>query len=496
MFAMAAIPVFVSIGAGFDYGRAQILKTRLGEALDKAALAVGAQNTTNERVIQETLDKYFNANFASDGVGLVLSIGKQITEGKITLTAKGVVNTAFLKIIGVPNIEVSVISVVLRETTGLEVALVLDNTGSMARNNRIGNLRIASAELVDILFQDEERPENVKIGLVPFVTTVNIGNGDQKEQDFIRVPSPPNDYPTTDPKWKGCVEARESPADVRDTFNKNSDGKFGKWNPYYWEAEPVLDGSTIGRRGSFFNVCTNMWWLPELRAGLSQPIATGRSGRNFSTYPDRSQPPRFFFVDTIPPDTQGPNKACPDPIIPLTNDKKTLTDAIQKMQPWSGNGTMAHLGAVWGWRVLSSSPPFTEGQPKGTDGVKKAVIILTDGDNLISQQRSSFCTGIDDKYTSHYTGYGYISENRLGTRNFTSANQKLNSKLKTVCKNIRDQGIEIYTITFEVNNAATKRVFIECAGKEENYFNSPDAATLKESFRAIGAQLNALRIAK
>ena len=479
----------MAIGGALDYGRAHILKSRLAEALDKAALAVGAETTTNTVILDETLNNYFNANFKSDGVGQALNIISNITDSRITLTATGRVETAFLKIINQNEILVEVTTEVVRETTGLEVVLVLDNTGSMATNNRIGNLKVAASELVDILFQNEENPENVRIALVPFVTTVNIGQ--DKEEDFIRTPFPANDYaPPRDPRWKGCVEARPFPNDTNDIFDITRDNA-GRWDPYYWESEPVLDGF-----GSFFNVCVNMWWLPNLRQGLPRPIATGRSGSNFGPYPDRSIPPRFFNVDEIPPSTHGPNKACPDPIVELNNDRTRLKNAINQMQPWSGNGTMAHLGAVWAWRVLSPQPPFTEGAGKNAEGVRRAVIILTDGVNLISSGRANCSNFVDEKYNSHYTGYGYLSEGRLGTQSFTGATAVLNDRLEDVCTNLKNDEITVYTITFELNDVTTQEVFRRCASEDDLYFPSPNSSTLQESFRAIGASLNALRIAR
>jgi Flp pilus assembly protein TadG len=495
VFALAAIPIIMSIGGALDYGRAHVLKARLAEALDKAALAVGATTSTNPTTINDTLNNYFNANFDSTGVGRTLSISSNITDGTISLTATGQVDTTFLRIISINEIDVSVSTVVVRETTGLEVALVLDNTGSMSQNNRIGSLRVAASELVDILFQDEDTPETVRIALVPFVTTVNIGK--DKEEDFVRIPSPPHDYPDEiDTSWKGCVEARNSPHDVEDTFQQDNND-FGEWDPYYWESEPLdVEGTT-----SFGQACQNTWWLPQqplqppVPVAVPTPLPTGRSGSTFLGHPNAAVPP-LFELDVVPPFTKGPNKACPDPITPLTNNKTVLKNAINDMEPWSGNGTMAHLGAVWGWRVLSPEPPFDEGLPDSTEGNKKAVIILTDGRNLISSAGFNCRNFVNNKYTSHYSGYGYLSENRLGSTTFSGATNSLNNKLTAVCDNIKAAGITIYTITFELNDIATQNLFRDCASTPGSYFPSADSETLQESFRAIGAQLNSLRISQ
>ena len=109
----------------------------------------------------------------------------------------------------------------------------------------------------------------------------------------------------------------------------------------------------------------NTWWTESTPLNVLprevQVGPTGRSGDDdfdFEAHPDG--PGTFTNLDVEPLSTRGPNQACPDPVIPLTNNKAQLLDAIDQMQPWAGNGTMAHLGAVWGWRALSPGAPFEQ----------------------------------------------------------------------------------------------------------------------------------------
>jgi hypothetical protein len=349
-------------------------------------------------------------------------------------------------------------------------------------------LKSASQDLVNVLFGDETRPERLKVGLVPFVTTVNIG---RQNAPFVNFPNPNNQYPPNiDRSWKGCVQARQSPHDVQDTFIAGNQVQ-GNWTPYYWEAETYYAprfGQT--QRNSF---CQNRWWRPpnpQPQQLPALPRPTGRSGDpNFLGG-------SFRFLDIRPNVTRGPNQACPDPVIPLTNNRRTLEAAILKMQPWSGNGTMVNLGAVWGWRLLSPGAPFTEALPFGTEGNRKAMIILTDGRNFFSGV-SSRCRSTNPKYSSQYTGYGYLSEGRLsGATNQFVAQQRLNERLLTVCNNIKDAGVIVYTIVFQLRDQPTQALFEACASDRKKFFNSPSAENLRTAFRAIGAELSNLRISR
>lgn len=56
--------------------------------------------------------------------------------------------------------------------------------------------------------------------------------------------------------------------------------------------------------------------------------------------------------------------------------------------------------------------------------------------------------------------------------------------------------INIFTITFQANNAALQAVYRDCASAANQYFNSPTAAELQQVFRQIGSQISNLRLEK
>ena len=122
----------------------------------------------------------------------------------------------------------------------LEIDLNLEtvvNEYRVSINGKMDALKAASHTLINDLFRDESTSESIKMGLVPFVTTVNIGNGREGRNPFVPNSSI-NKYPPIDLSWKGCVEARQSPHDTLDTYdNRGVTGVSGKWAPYYWQAE-------------------------------------------------------------------------------------------------------------------------------------------------------------------------------------------------------------------------------------------------------------------
>jgi Flp pilus assembly protein TadG len=503
--ALAFIPILIGAGAALDFGRAYLVKARLSYALDTAGLAIGASNPSAN--LQQILNNFFKANYSANEIGTAATPSFEIKDGVITLAVKAKLETTFLNLFGKKFIDINANSEVTRNTKGLEVVLVLDNTGSMGRGGKIDALKSAANTLVNDLFRDETMSTSIKIGLVPFVTTVNIGNNGNGTNPFVPG-SQVNTYPPADSSWKGCVEARQSPHDTLDTYDARSPvGVSGNWNPYYWEAE-----TADALEGSLSRFCQNPWWNPPAPLARIFDNPQRGSGRPNNPFPRGGS---YIGLDVTPPTTRGPNQACPGPVTPLTNQKSQLTRAINTMQPWSQNGTMANLGAVWGWRLLSPTPPFEQGSAYDNEKINKAIVIMTDGVNLVSRinteqfsnvvncdggrrcSNARICDIVSGgRYTSQYTGYGYISEGKLGTTNLSNAGPMLNSRLTQVCDNIKQKGIVIFTVVFQLNNPQLQTLFQNCATTPGNFFNSPDNEKLASAFRAIGAELNSLRVSK
>jgi hypothetical protein len=99
---------------------------------------------------------------------------------------------------------------------GLELALALDNTGSMAQKNKITELKSAVKLLFSILKSNSKLPGDTKIAVIPFNTVVNIGT------DYVDSSWMSFDSTVTAANWNGCVADRDQPNDVMDTSPNGS----------------------------------------------------------------------------------------------------------------------------------------------------------------------------------------------------------------------------------------------------------------------------------
>jgi hypothetical protein len=92
----------------------------------------------------------------------------------VTMTASGEIKSQFMQIAGFPTLDFSVGSTSTWGNSLLRIALVLDNTGSMA-GTKISNLKTASKNLVDKLGALAKTPRDVMLSVIPFASAVNVG---------------------------------------------------------------------------------------------------------------------------------------------------------------------------------------------------------------------------------------------------------------------------------------------------------------------------------
>ncbi|MFN0262697.1 pilus assembly protein TadG-related protein [Tepidamorphus sp. 3E244] len=483
MTGLLSLPAFAIGGAAIDFSRAIATKAELSTALDSALLSLARSPAGPDDVAKAYVKNYVGDVLVSNGKVLDWKIADfHQTVSTVDATLSATIETAVLGIVKMTEMTVTVTSEVTRENKKVEVALVLDNTGSMGSGGKIQALREATHDLLDILFAGKNSEEMVKVGMVPFVTSVNIKadgfktawidkNGEAQSNgiNFDPHTGPTNHFALyatmKGVEWKGCVEARAEPYDTSDT-TPHPGKKDTLWVPYLWPDEP-----DYGWGYSNNYLPDGVWGTSEYRQSHTHKYTGSRPS-----------------IDETAPNTRGPNKSCPQPLRPLTNNVEVLRADTNLMTSWGSSGTNIALGLAWGWRVLSPEAPFTEGVEYDDEEVEKALILLTDGENVVVSQNTH--------NKSDYNGYGYMSVGNLGTTSTWSAVQKVNAKVEKLCASIKAKGVRIYTITFQLNDNTLQDIFRACATTPNLYFDSPSNEELKLAFRTIAVDLSNLRLSK
>ncbi len=442
-------------GLSIDGSRMFLVKDVLQKSLDSAGLAAGHAMEVDDMAADA--QEFFDANIAAvedivSDSGMTIDISEDNT--LITLTATAKVKASFTSLFGYDEITVSASTEITRETRGMELVLVMDNTGSMGSSGKMEASQDAATQLIELVYGDEDTSNNLWVGVVPYITHVNVGNSHESWLTTAGQAKIDNgEYLPTE--WKGCVMARSGGEDLTDTPPTEI-----PFDPWYWNDEPPTDYTSRENN-----------WIDDF------------GNRTIYEANDRSR-------------AKGPNRGCAQPILPLVESKAKVLDAIDEMEPWSFGGTATPVGLVWGWRVLSAKwqglwggdTPNDLPLAKDTPYMDKVLIVLTDGKNELIRRPSSLGG-------SSYTAYGTIAD--WGYGSISAARDEFDDRFAEICSNIKDDGIIIYGITFGSSpDSSTRNDFETCASKPAYYFHAPSNSELQDVFDAIGRQLSNLRLSK
>src|SRR5262249_21580616 len=175
-FGIAAIPMFGMMGAALDYARANSVKSAMQAALDTTALMLAKIATgMSQADMQQKANDYFNANFNRPWAqSVTVTPNYDASRSTLTLTASGSVPSTLLQVIGIHQLNVDTTSTVTWGNTRLRVALVLDNTGSMAQSNKMTALKTASQNLLTQLRNAVSVNGDVYVSVIPFAKDVSV----------------------------------------------------------------------------------------------------------------------------------------------------------------------------------------------------------------------------------------------------------------------------------------------------------------------------------
>ncbi len=198
-------------GAGIDYTRSFGIQTRIQEAADAGLLAAARLKATSPNATEEELKsaalRVFNAQTSGEKRANItaFSIDLDSATSEFTVSVDAELPTLLLRIAGRDSINVGVQSTAtLGAGPDLEIALALDNTGSMGVNGKIQALREASTDLVTRVL--DEASSEVKFSLVPFANYVNVGVANASAT-WIDAPIA---------NFSGCVGSRSNPRNELD----------------------------------------------------------------------------------------------------------------------------------------------------------------------------------------------------------------------------------------------------------------------------------------
>lgn len=459
IFGIALVPIMLAVGVAVDFSRVAAAHTAAQNAADAAALAIASLPIGSDAEMESVARKYVNSNDAhtlAASAGLTEFDYDPLTR-RVKLVVSGSLDTEFLGVVGIKQINYHATSTAVRATRGsVELAMVLDNTWSM-NGEKLDALKSASIQLVDMLKQDPNA--NVKIGLVPYADYVNVGT-DNRYADWVSVPS---DYSVTSQRVCHTYTTRT-------TCQRSGPTRYCT---RYTDGVPETYNCTP-------SICTKIDVAPyESCSGGGTTHYTW-----FGCVGSRTKG-NLRLTDAEPatpyPGYLATRQNCLNPIVPLTDSKSTIITALQNMIVNVGGykpETYIPGGLIWGVNILSPTAPFSQGAAYDKKNLqpRKVLMLMTDGANTLRLNPSNG---------------QHIPPNSPSQLDKTYRDQQ------AICDYAKSLNIEVFTVAFGVGtDAVSKAAMKSCATDAAHYFDAADRSELMAAFQNIAQNLSNVRLAR
>lgn len=437
---MAVTAPLLILGAGYGLNIAQIsiTKSNLLAALDAAVTSTARDLTTGVITKDEArgvVEAFLFANgeraYAENGRLTLDKIEIDPVARTVEAQASVELDLAFALFGAANHQKISVESAAIYSDRKIEIAMALDLTGSMKKagsDDKMGDLQTAARNAVDLLLSGKNLNDRVRVALVPYANSVNVGSSIAYKSVYIE---------------------------------KNKSDR----------------GRTVPN--------TN---LVNLVSGSSRPdnCATERKGvQAYSDVgPDVIMVNRDYFLSEFADGGAGYAKSarCPAAaVVPLTSNKKILTDTINSFV--ADGGTGGHIGIQWAWYMLSDKwkdvvPASAVAGPYDEEEVGKFAILMTDGEFNLNFSGATTAKG----------AYG------------TDAAARSIPHAKEICANMRDAGIKVFTIGFKLPNNSARNLMKDCASPSTSsitfYYDTSSGTELDQAFKAIVRNIESLALTK
>ena len=172
MFGLLVLVMMLVIGGlAVDVMRTETVRVRLANTSDAATLAAASLSNVSDPNAVVT-DYFAKAGLSAYLKGV--SVSSSTTTRSVSADVGAQVPTFFTHMIGIDSLSAPADSTAEQSASNLEISLVLDVSGSMNRNSKLQNLKVAASQFVDTVMAGDFQ-NRISISIIPFNGQVNLG---------------------------------------------------------------------------------------------------------------------------------------------------------------------------------------------------------------------------------------------------------------------------------------------------------------------------------
>lgn len=527
---LTLVPLVFLAGAAVDYSGASNLKAKLQSATDGANMQLCMMPVTSTTAQLQAAAQIYLQSYMEGRSFTIDSVLPTTSPRQIQLTTSATFPTAIVRAVNsnFATIPIKATARCFSEQQSFEIALVVDNTGSMSSSSggqsKLQALKNAATNFVTSVFTDPAMQGHTKMSLVPFAATVAVNPSTYRTANWIDQNGKATHHwsfiqggaaalapyasfgiksrldvfnylkasvPAWD--WNGCFEALPYPLSTQDVAPVPSN-KDSYYVPMFAADEAGDGGASTHKTPAGATINSANSYIDD--SNSSCPASTDEATRTGQA---------CKYVQLSNPQSsggRGPNFACTTrPLTRMTTNQATLKSEIAALTA-NGN-TNAHEGFMWGWRTISPNSIFADGAAYTKPYNNKIIVLMTDGMNAWNDQLSNVLK-------SRYSAYGFFKNPDGSTVNarFPAANANpansaaarnaIDAMTLDACRNARNAGITIFTIGFSVASDPIDQKGLDllrnCAGNASRTFVATDSTTINQVFQQVAQSIGQLRL--
>ncbi|MDZ4309330.1 MAG: pilus assembly protein TadG-related protein [Cypionkella sp.] len=496
-------------GVAIDIMRYETVRTDLQNTLDRCTLMAASldQRLDPQSVVDDCVDKSgFGENL--QGVQVTQSLNSR------SVLSNGRVGTKpfFLHLIGIDKFDALGASGAVQAITNVEIALVLDVSGSMS-GAKLANLKVAAAEFVDNMLANDPN-HRISISIVPYNAQVNLGSVLRAKYQAVNL------HGVTD------VNCLELPASVFNTpgisrtlnlpMMAYADYNYGTSktdayvaptntsyavpnysNVYCTKAAtnivrlPSQNATTLKSQinglvaGGNTSITLGMKWGlslldPSARGMYNELIGAGQMGANLAGRPFDYADPESMKVIVLMTDgehvahnrvTDG-YKTGPSPIYKSTDGRYSVYHA-------------AHAGDKYWVPHLNSwsAGPYNSGVQQQWQDVWANLKVSYVAWQFYARAHGAGSGGRTSVYNTMMNDMVQTYDSVGG----------MNASLQQSCALAKQSDVLVYGIAFEAPSNGQAQIS-QCATSSAHYYDAQSGAEIRAAFRAIASNLTQLKL--
>lgn len=511
IFALMLFVLMIMMG-GFavDLMRHETKRTTLQQTLDRGVLAAASlqQELDPESVVRDYFDKAGMTEYLSS-----VTVVEGLNFRNVTAEARTDTEPFFMHMMGVDQFDAAAGSTAEQRITNVEIAMVLDISGSMLSNSRITNLKSAATEFVETVLEGDIE-KRISIAMVPFNGQVNLGPNLFGKYTTSFPHSFPNSYcidvPTSTYSTTAMSRSTAMPQSGHfDAYSNQSTqaptftgGKYtNNWcQPVLANAIRMLNNNITQLQSQInaldavgaTSIDLGMRWGvtlldPGSRSIVTEMVGSGQVPSEFAGRPlDYTDPEALKVIVLMTDGEHWPEERLNDAYrVATSNIYRSNGDGRLSIRHPTGRPTAAGTNEYW-WPHTGEWKSTAYNSGSGTtrltwNKVWEYARVQWVAWNLYGNPLGTTTSTKNSIYASNLSNF-----------RSQTATTTMNSRLQQVCTAAKAQNVIVFGIAFEAPTNGQTQIR-NCASSDAHYFNA-SGLEITTAFRAIASQISYLRL--